>query len=281
MKLVKKEIIGVKPVYDIEVKDNHNFIANGIVVHNCHRVAAYTWQQVVTMFPSYRRWGLTATVERTDGLQGIFISHIGPVVYKLDSQGEVKPTILRVDLNYELDLRPFRGWNGDVHIAKLVTGICSIQRRNEFILKLLSQAVKKGRKIIVFSERVGHLEELNERFNEMMNPDYRGGLYIGKMKQEERDKVKDECHVLFATYQIAKEGLDIPELDTAFLASPVSNKITVQQGVGRITRVYEDKKPPVVIDIVDSGIDICMNMWYKRASIYKKLGYPIEYAQRG
>jgi DNA polymerase III subunit gamma/tau len=30
---------GVEPVYDIEVEDNHNFVANGLLVHNCHMLS--------------------------------------------------------------------------------------------------------------------------------------------------------------------------------------------------------------------------------------------------
>jgi DNA polymerase elongation subunit (family B)/intein/homing endonuclease len=35
LSVLHKQGIGKKPVYDIEVKDSHNFIANGAVVHNC------------------------------------------------------------------------------------------------------------------------------------------------------------------------------------------------------------------------------------------------------
>jgi len=38
-KLVGIESIGEYPVYDITVAEHHNFIANGVVVHNCMRVA--------------------------------------------------------------------------------------------------------------------------------------------------------------------------------------------------------------------------------------------------
>lgn len=30
---------GIEPVYDIEVEDNHNFVANGLLVHNCHMLS--------------------------------------------------------------------------------------------------------------------------------------------------------------------------------------------------------------------------------------------------
>jgi DNA polymerase-3 subunit gamma/tau len=32
-------VVGDKPVYDIEVEDNHNFVANGLLVHNCHMLS--------------------------------------------------------------------------------------------------------------------------------------------------------------------------------------------------------------------------------------------------
>ncbi len=36
MKLLNKEYVGFVNVYDLEIEDNHNYICNGIVVHNCH-----------------------------------------------------------------------------------------------------------------------------------------------------------------------------------------------------------------------------------------------------
>lgn len=43
MKLQSKEYLGYRNVRDLEVEDNHNYIANGIVVHNCHtyKIAKY------------------------------------------------------------------------------------------------------------------------------------------------------------------------------------------------------------------------------------------------
>ena len=33
-------LAGVEQVYDIEVEDNHNFVANGLLVHNCHMLSS-------------------------------------------------------------------------------------------------------------------------------------------------------------------------------------------------------------------------------------------------
>ncbi|AFZ59934.1 DNA polymerase III subunit gamma/tau [Anabaena cylindrica FACHB-243] len=38
-KVESVHLAGVEQVYDIEVEDNHNFVANGLLVHNCHMLS--------------------------------------------------------------------------------------------------------------------------------------------------------------------------------------------------------------------------------------------------
>ena len=46
MKLLSKEYVGYRKVYDLEIEDNHNFVCNNIVVHNCnsYKIANYIEQ---------------------------------------------------------------------------------------------------------------------------------------------------------------------------------------------------------------------------------------------
>lgn len=48
MKIVQKRNVGLRQVFDLSVDDNHNFIASGIVVHNCgnYRVAKNLIEQI-------------------------------------------------------------------------------------------------------------------------------------------------------------------------------------------------------------------------------------------
>jgi hypothetical protein len=64
------------------------------------------------------------------------------------------------------------------------------------------------------------------------------------MKIEDLKK-SNECRIIIATYQMASEGYDNPELDTLILASP---KCNVEQAVGRILR-KKNKNGAIVIDI--------------------------------
>ncbi len=70
------------------------------------------------------------------------------------------------------------------------------------------------------------------------------------------------------TFQMAQEGLDIPDLDTLFLSTP---KGDIVQAVGRILRKYDGKKPPMVVDILDNDIPMCENLARKRTRQYKDM----------
>lgn len=55
-------------VYNIEVEGLHTYIANGIIVHNCHHLTRNnSWGKAVEMFPNARGLGVTATPGRADG----------------------------------------------------------------------------------------------------------------------------------------------------------------------------------------------------------------------
>ncbi|MEG4572427.1 DNA polymerase III subunit gamma/tau [Microcoleus sp. N3A4] len=41
------KVAGVERVYDIEVEDNHNFVANGLLVHNCHMLSTQAFNSLL------------------------------------------------------------------------------------------------------------------------------------------------------------------------------------------------------------------------------------------
>lgn len=273
LKLVKREVIGKQNVYDIEVQDNHNFVVNGMVVHNCHRVSASTWSQVIQIFPAWKRLGLTATPKRADGLETIFHYHLGQIVYRLTGLN-MKPTVHLVRTKVLESELPNIKIRGEINLSRLISRLAEHEERNKLILKVLLQAAKAGRKIIVLSDRRGHAEFLKESFDlskKSIGLDVETRLYLGGMEKEVRQEAEENGDILFGTFQMAKEGLDIPELDTLFLVTPNSSKITVQQSIGRIARSKEGKKNPMVVDFVDVEIPICNALFNKRMKVYQSL----------
>ena len=83
-----------------------------------------------------------------------------------------------------------------------------------------------------------------------------------------------KLNCIFATYQLAKEGLDVPNLRYVVFATPEKDETTIIQASGRVGRKALGKDCGVVIDFVDA-FGMYKGWWKKRLSVYKKLGYDI------
>lgn len=73
---------------------------------------------------------------------------------------------------------------------------------------------------------------------------------------------------------LAKEGLDIKNLNRLFLIAPSKNRIVITQSVGRIERQDKGKETPIVYDFIDDDIYF-EKAWKARKTIYKKNGNEI------
>jgi superfamily II DNA or RNA helicase len=82
--------------------------------------------------------------------------------------------------------------------------------------------------------------------------------------------------IIFATFTKAKDGINIPPLDTCIYATPFGSSTTLEQSAGRIKRKYEGKDYGLIIDIHDSGNDVSNGLYWKRARIYRFLGISYE-----
>ena len=92
-----------------------------------------------------------------------------------------------------------------------------------------------------------------------------------KERKEAIEKLKDgRIDCLFATYKLAKEGLDIPSLEHVVMASPIKDKSTVIQTAGRVARKAEGKTCGYVHDFIDD-MGILQGMAKKRKNIRKNL----------
>lgn len=272
----KKIVIGMlQTLYSQRDKISEEFINwPGVVTSDeVHRLSAPTWSKVIGLFPSKRRWGLTASPKRGDGLEFVFHAHMGDVAYTVQGN-DLSPLVVFVQTGCHLPTKRYC-IRGKIRLPMLITGLTLIEERNRKIITLLIQAAKAGRKILLLTDRVNHVKYLKENFD--YNTEGLGittSLYIGETTQEER-KIAERADVIFATSQMAKEGLDIPELDTLFFTSVTSSRVTTQQAAGRILRPYPGKKPPLVIDFVDQN-ELCVNFAKKRMQIYTGLNYPIK-----
>ena len=92
-----------------------------------------------------------------------------------------------------------------------------------------------------------------------------------KREQAIEDMRTGAKRYLFATYSLAKEGLDIPRLDRLYLTTPQKDYAVIVQSVGRVARVFEGKQQPIVYDYVDN-IKSLLKSYKKRCTSYRKCG---------
>jgi hypothetical protein len=84
-----------------------------------------------------------------------------------------------------------------------------------------------------------------------------------------------EPRMILATGSYLGEGFDDARLDTLFLAMPISWRGTLQQYVGRLHRLHENKKEVLVYDYSDVLVPMLARMYKKRLAGYSALGYVV------
>lgn len=239
-----------------------------IIVDECHRIGARTWAPVPPRFRAKYRIGFTATPRRKDGADNVFWQHIGPIIFA-GKEERLKPLVKRVWTKFKL-VKTDR-FNPNLAPKALVTRfLVKSRHRNDLILDQLISALEAGRKVLVLSERLQHLADLEAQLRKTwpsMVGEVSIGQYVGGRTKEQLAR-SAKAKVIFATSQYAAEGLDIPELDTLFLTTPMSD---VEQAVGRIQRPALGKKDPIVVDFRDDSISMFEAMGRKRDKFYSRL----------
>lgn len=249
---------------------------NVVIVDECHRAAGTPTQvkqfyKVVSHLKARHKYGLSATLDRADGLIKSVFALLGNIKHTITDK-EVGTKIIKahhtlISSGLPDDLAKYCGTDGTMIYAKLIDYIAGDKNRNELIVRTIAHKV--GRHHLVLSHRVEHLYVLKHLLDDM---NIRAEVIDGSTPKGQREHILDlarngELQVLLATYTLAKEGLDIPILDTLHLATPNKNKSIVIQSVGRIERNIDGKTLPEVFDYVDMNIGYCMGMYKKRKSI--------------
>lgn len=238
-----------------------------VIPDECHHIGAQTFSQAPPRFRARYRVGLSATPRRKDGCENVFLYQLGPVLFTSKEQ-RLKFKVKRVWTKFKL-IKTDKFNPSLMPRTLVVTFLCASEFRNRLIVEQLIQAVQSGRKVIVLSERLKHLQKLNQYLEEMW-PDGSKipevGFYVGGKKEDELETART-APIVFATVQFASEGLDIPELDTLFLTTPISD---VEQAVGRILRPHQDKKEPIVVDFRDDAVPILEKQGKKRDDYYER-----------
>lgn len=249
-----------------------------IIVDECHRICGTPakitmFYKVIDKLCAKHKYGLTATPYRNlKGTELAMLLLLGGIIIEVEQSDvdTMKACIQPVNTGWVITQQCCK-YDGTIDYTKMVTAMTQNPSRNSLIVSLLRQ--NQDHNCIVLSDRVEHLYTLRNMLGQ-------GRVITGKMssksgKLERIQAIEDmrsgKERFLFATYQLVKEGLDIPVLDRAFLTVSHSDKATIVQSVGRIERSSPEKGTPICYDFIDDN-SFHHNQWKRRKTIYRQNG---------
>lgn len=242
------------------------------IFDECHHISSEVFSNCLRKCTTLYGLGLSATMQRKDGLTHVFKMYLGDVCYK-NMGVQSKDDVLVKAIDYKvLDDDDYNemlyDYRGNVKHTTMISKVAGYEYRTDFILSVIYNEFKVNpdQQIILLSQTKNMLNYL---YKSMVNANIlTTGYYIGGMKEADL-KLSEKKQVILATYAMAAEALDIPTLTTLVLAS---SKSDIVQAVGRILRMKHAN--PLIIDIIDQH-ECFLNQFNKRKAFYNEKNYKI------
>ena len=270
----KDIVIGMlQTLYDRDFPENSFDDFGLMIVDEVHRIGSCQFSKALLRIQTPLMLGVTATLERKDGLTKVIHHFMGPTVYS-DTQGlkNEDGSVLVRSMTFVSKDAEFNDvatdYRGNTMFSTMITKLCNHGPRIRFLVQILADLVEETpeAQILVLGHNRSLLVELNDAIvgKEIATV----GYYLGGMKAKALED-STEKQIILATYAMASEGFDHKNLSILVMVTP---KTDIIQSVGRIFRKKHDR--PLIVDVVDQH-DVFQNQWRKRRAYYKKCGFRI------
>jgi len=255
-----------------------------LIVDECHRIAAKSFEIVARQCKARYVSGLSATVARKDGHHPIIFMQCGPVRYRVDDrkQAAKRPFTHRVAVRKTgFKLSKALSNKADFTINEIYDALIADEGRNNMIFDDVLRTIDEGRSPVLLTERKIHLDFLAAR----LIPIVKNVIVLkGGMGDKERRSVSaklsripdEDQRIIVATGRYLGEGFDDARLDTLFLALPVSWRGILAQYAGRLHRIHQAKKEVIIYDYADLDVPMLSRMFERRRVGYRAIGYEID-----
>jgi superfamily II DNA or RNA helicase len=278
-----------------------------VILDECHHVTAETIQKLIQRFRARIRIGMSATPDRQDMRFDIALDILGDVFYS-DAEDELReagiitaPKVYRIRTNFKF---PYYGDHKSDKQGNCLKQGCKITRqhshqnnyqhmlsaleisrgRNALIASCILAQIQTGAHVhLVISDHVEHLKHLMASYEQISSaldgsapPVY---FLTGQTPKKQRKEILEALSasqnaVLFST--VAKEGLDIPQIDRIYLPYPGKQPAATEQKIGRGTRAMVGKGETYIFDFADLNVQVLSRQFRnRRYRVYDKLGLEV------
>ena len=249
------EVCGRSFVYDLTVEDNHNYFAEGVLVHNCHHIASSTWKTIAEYYKDSVHIGLTATPCRLDGkpLDTAFDDMIEVINTKqLIEQGYLSPYLYYAPSNIDASELSMSS-NGDYSKESLAQASFSARIVGDNIQQYLKLA--NGKRNIVFAINRIHGMDITRRYNEAgIKAEFLDGETADKKRRDVVNAFEEGKINVLVNCDLFGEGFDLPAVEVVSLLRPTASTSLYLQQVGRGLRTCKEigKTHALILDHVNN-----------------------------
>lgn len=227
-----------------------------VVIDEFHHAEARTYRRLLERLEPAELLGLTATPERSDGIDVRSFFH-GRTAAELRLWDALEADLLSPFHYFGVadptDLSSIEWRRGDYDTSALERVFTADDARLRVVLKQLRDKVVDAlaMRALGFCVSVGHAQYMARRFTEAGIP---ARAVSGTTSAEDRASALRalrgrEVNVLFAV-DLFNEGLDVPEVDTLLLLRPTQSATVFLQQLGRGLRRTPDKPVLTVLDFI-------------------------------
>ena len=270
MKVIKKTLIEKTPMtYNLHVKENHNYVANGLVVSNCHGLKADALLSLMTG-PAARipiRWAITGTIPKEEFEKRSLQVSVGEVI------GTVKASELQE-----------KGILSNCHVyVKQLIDYGEYPKYQDELKYLLTNVDRQHKMVemIVEISKTGNTLVLIDRVEpgKAMAACMPGAVFMNSQtkaddRKEQYASIATENNTItICTYGIAAVGINVPRLFNVVLIEPGKSFVRVIQSIGRGLRLAHDKDSVNIYDVT-SICKFSKRHLTVRKKYYTEAGYP-------
>lgn len=244
-------------VYNIEVADFHTYIANGVVVHNCHHLLSdNAWGKALVMFPNARVLGVTATPMRADGkglgrhADGLIDVMIeGPSMRSLIEAGHLTDyRLICPPSDIDLSSVPISA-GGDYSPKPLSAAVHASHVVGDVVQHYIKFAA--GKLGVTFATDVESARDIAAAYRaagvpaEVISADTPDVLRAHLMHRFRARELLQLVNV-----DLLGEGVDVPAIEVVSMARPTQSLGLYMQQVGRALRPMAGKDKAIILDHV-------------------------------
>lgn len=234
-----------------------------VIIDEAHHMSAPVFSRALRCLPAKHILGLSATPDRKDGMTCLLYYSMGSVAHRIERKPE--HTLVSCMLYEGGKRKEIKYRDGRISMPLMLNALVADETRNAIIADQIVKYLAADRNIIVLTDRIVQLNTLRDMLIQRGTQADFIAFYIGTTPASERQQASERRCIL-STYSMAKEGLDIPRLDTLIMATP---KGDIVQASGRVQRKHPEKQTPLIVDVVDT-FSVFEALRWKRWNFYRK-----------